>query len=58
VELTTVIMQLVGVLIGAGVGSFFGLKGAINGLRHDMQEVKKCAGEIETDVKILLDRTG
>lgn len=37
---------LVGPLVGAGAGTYFGLKGAINGLRERTQRIEQTQNEI------------
>lgn len=50
------LLEIIGILIGAGAGSFFGLKGAINGLRKDVTEIKECAREMHDNIIVVKER--
>lgn len=39
------IMALLGPLLGAGAGSYFGLKGALNGLRERTERIEQAVNE-------------
>jgi hypothetical protein len=40
------IAMIVGPLVGAGAGSYFGLRGAINGLRERSARIESTLGEV------------
>ena len=39
---------LLGPLLGAGAGSYFGLKGALNGMKATVSDIKATVGETHT----------
>ena len=44
------IIQTVALILGPGGAVYFGLKGALNGIRKDITLVGECAEKIENDI--------
>ena len=44
------VIQLVSVLVGAGAGSYFGLKASLNGIRKNTEKTRDGVGELCTKV--------